>query len=104
MNLRNLKIGTRLALGFALILGGIVAVMLLVNALNASNRKDMSENLRLANQKQALANLMKSSLYESGIAMRNIGIQSDVGEMQKEEGRVKAQRKLYDDSKEKISA
>ena len=64
----------------------------------------MSENLRLANQKQALANLMKSSLYESGIAMRNIGIQSDVGEMQKEEGRVKAQRKLYDDSKEKISA
>ncbi|MBC3810755.1 methyl-accepting chemotaxis protein [Undibacterium aquatile] len=104
MNLRNLKIGTRLALGFALILGGIVVVMLLVNALNASNRKDMSENLRLANQKQALANLMKSSLYESGIAMRNIGIQSDVGEMQKEEGRVKAQRKLYDDSKEKISA
>jgi len=104
VNLRNLKIGTRLALGFALILGGIVAVMLLVNALNASNRKDMSENLRLANQKQALANLMKSSLYESGIAMRNIGIQSDVGEMQKEEGRVKAQRKLYDDSKEKISA
>nr|WP_304941557.1 methyl-accepting chemotaxis protein [Undibacterium sp. FT79W] len=99
-----MKIGTRLALGFALILGGIVAVMLLVNALNASNRKDMSENLRLANQKQALANLMKSSLYESGIAMRNIGIQSDVGEMQKEEGRVKAQRKLYDDSKEKISA
>ncbi|MBC3928229.1 methyl-accepting chemotaxis protein [Undibacterium sp. CY21W] len=104
MNLRNLKIGTRLALGFAIILGGIVAVMLLVNALNASNRKEMSENLRLANQKQALANLMKSSLYESGIAMRNIGIQSDVGEMQKEEGRVKAQRKLYDDSKEKISA
>nr|WP_304941615.1 methyl-accepting chemotaxis protein [Undibacterium sp. 14-3-2] len=99
-----MKIGTRLALGFALILGGIVAVMLLVNALNASNRKEMSENLRLANQKQALANLMKSSLYESGIAMRNIGIQSDVGEMQKEEGRVKAQRKLYDDSKEKISA
>nr|WP_304941602.1 methyl-accepting chemotaxis protein [Undibacterium sp. CY21W] len=99
-----MKIGTRLALGFAIILGGIVAVMLLVNALNASNRKEMSENLRLANQKQALANLMKSSLYESGIAMRNIGIQSDVGEMQKEEGRVKAQRKLYDDSKEKISA
>lgn len=104
MNLRNLKIGTRLALGFAIILGGIVAVMLLVNALNASNRKEMSENLRLANQKQALANLMKSSLYESGIAMRNIGIQSDVGEMQKEEGRLKTQRKLYDDSKEKISA
>ncbi len=103
MNLRNFKIGARLGIGFALILGGIVVVMLLVNAMNSSNRKDMTDNLSLASQKQALANAMKSSLYEAGIAMRNIGIQSDVGEMQKEEGKVKAQRKIYQEAKEKIS-
>jgi methyl-accepting chemotaxis protein len=45
---------------------------------------------------------MKTSVYEGGIAMRNIGIQSDVGEMQKEEGKVKAQRKLYEESKVKL--
>ncbi|MFZ6861272.1 methyl-accepting chemotaxis protein [Undibacterium sp. Ji67W] len=102
MNLRNFKIGARLGIGFALILGGIVVVMLLVNAMNSSNRKEMTDNLSLASQKQALANTMKSSLYEAGIAMRNIGIQSDVGEMQKEEGKVKAQRKIYQEAKEKI--
>src|SRR5450830_1724061 len=78
MNLRKLKIGTRLGVGFALILLGIVIVMLVVNT-------------------------MKSSLFEAGIAMRNIGIQSDVGEMQKEEGKVRAERKVYDNAREKIS-
>ncbi|MFZ6753215.1 methyl-accepting chemotaxis protein [Undibacterium sp. Dicai25W] len=103
MNLRNLKIGARLGIGFALILGGIVVVMLFVNAMSSSNRTEMTEHLSLASQKQALANSMKNSLYEAGIAMRNIGIQSDVGEMQKEEGKVKGQRKIYQEAKEKIS-
>ncbi|MBC3934868.1 methyl-accepting chemotaxis protein [Undibacterium rugosum] len=102
MNLRNLRIGTRLGAGFALILGAITVVMLLVNAMNASSRKEMADSLSIANQKQLLANAMKTSVYEGGIAMRNIGIQSDVGEMQKEEGKVKAQRKLYEESKVKL--
>src|SRR5450830_1181517 len=101
MNLRKLKIGTRLGVGFALIL--LVIVMLVVNAMNSSNRQNVEENLSLASQKQALANTMKSSLFEAGIAMRNIGIQSDVGEMQKEEGKVRAERKVYDNAREKIS-
>ncbi|NDI86602.1 methyl-accepting chemotaxis protein [Undibacterium crateris] len=102
MNLRNLKIGTRLGAGFALILGAVTVVMLIVNAMNASSRKEMADSLSVANQKQLLANAMKTSVYEGGIAMRNIGIQSDVGEMQKEEGKVKAQRKLYEESKVKL--
>lgn len=104
MNLRNFKIGTRLAIGFALILLGLVIVLLLVNSLSAGARKELADNSGLANQKQILANTMKSSLYEGGIAMRNIGIQSDVSEMQKEEGKVKSQRQLYEDSKNKLIA
>ncbi|MFZ6656106.1 methyl-accepting chemotaxis protein [Undibacterium sp. TJN19] len=104
MNLRNFKIGIRLGVGFAFILGGLITVILLVNALSGSNRKAMVDGLNLANQKQILANNMKSALFEGGIAMRNIGIQSDVGEMQKEEAKVKAQRKKYDDAKEKIAS
>ena len=104
MNLRNLKIGTRLGFGFVFILLGLIVVMLLVSSLNSANRNEMADNLKLANQKQVLANAMKSSLYEGGIAMRNIGIQSDVGEMQKEETRVKAQRARYQESREKLVA
>ncbi|MBI1834447.1 MAG: methyl-accepting chemotaxis protein, partial [Burkholderiales bacterium] len=102
MNLRNFRIGTRLGVGFAIILGGLIVVLLLANTMSANNRKAMVDGLNLASQKQVLANNMKSALFEGGIAMRNIGIQSDVAEMQKEEGKVKLQRKRYEDAKEKI--
>src|SRR5471030_958334 len=39
---------------------------------------------------------MKSAMLETGIAMRNIGLQSDVSLMQKEEEKVKDQRKKYE--------
>jgi len=104
MNLRNFKIGTRLGVGFALILAGLISVILFVNALSGNNRKAMVDGLNLSAQKQVLANNMKSALFEGGIAMRNIGIQSDVGEMQKEEAKVKLQKKKYEDAKEKIAS
>jgi len=104
MNLRNFKIGTRLGLGFALILVGLIAVILFVNALSGNNRKAMADGLNLSAQKQVLANNMKSALFEGGIAMRNIGIQSDVGEMQKEEAKVKLQKKKYEEAKDKIAS
>ncbi|MFZ6772401.1 methyl-accepting chemotaxis protein [Undibacterium sp. SXout7W] len=103
MELRNFRIGTRLGVGFAVILGGLIMVLVLANTLSASNRNTMVEGLTLASQKQMLANNMKSALFESGIAMRNIGIQSDVSEMQKEEAKVKLYRKSYEESKSKLS-
>lgn len=102
MNLRTLKIGKRLTLAFGLILVGISILMLFINAMNASTRKTVSESLSVASQKQLLANQLKSSLYESGIAMRNIGIQSDVSDMQKEEEKVKSQRKIYEEAKAQL--
>lgn len=102
MDLRNFRIGARLGVGFAIILGGLIVVMVLVNSLSTKNRDAMIDGLNTANQKQVLANIMKSSMFESGIAMRNIGIQSDVSEMQKEDGKVKSQRKRYEDAKSKI--
>lgn len=103
MNLRNFHIGTRLGIGFGTILGGLIITVALANVFAAKNRNAMIEGLNTASQKQALANAMKSALFEGGIAMRNIGIQSDVGEMQKEDGKVKVQRKRYEEAKDKLS-
>lgn len=103
MNLRNLRIGTRLGVAFASILGGLIITFALSIVLASKNRSVMIDGLSVASQKQALANVMKSALFEGGIAMRNIGMQSDVGEMQKEDGKVKLQRKRYDDAKDKLS-
>ncbi|MFZ6844900.1 methyl-accepting chemotaxis protein, partial [Undibacterium sp. RuTC16W] len=103
MNLRNFRIGTRLGLGFGLIIGGLILTLVLANVLAAKNRNTLIDGLNNSSQKQALANTMKSALLEGGISMRNIGIQSDVAEMQKEDAKVKSQRKKYDDAKTKIS-
>ncbi len=103
MNLRNLRIGTRLGVAFGSILGGLIITFALSIALASKNRSEMISGLSISIQKQALVNEMKSTLFEGGIAMRNIGMQSDVAEMQKEDAKVKLQRKRYDDAKEKLS-
>ncbi|MEB0233197.1 HAMP domain-containing protein, partial [Undibacterium sp. 10I3] len=103
MNLRHFRIGARLGIGFGFIIGGLIIVLILASLLSSQNRNTMIQGLNTASQKQALVNSMKSSLLEGGIAMRNIGIQSDVSEMQKEDAKVKLQRKRYDDAKDKLS-
>ncbi|MFZ6747612.1 methyl-accepting chemotaxis protein [Undibacterium sp. Ren11W] len=103
MNLRHFRIGARLGVGFGVILAGLILTVTLVNIFASNSRNAMIDGLNTASQKQALANAMKSALFEGGIAMRNIGLQSDVAEMQKEDGKVKAQRKQYDDARNKIS-
>ncbi|MDO9194656.1 MAG: methyl-accepting chemotaxis protein [Undibacterium sp.] len=103
MDLRNFRIGIRLGIAFGIILGGLIVTLALASVFAAKNRVTMIDGLNTASQKQVLANAMKSALFEGGIAMRNIGMQSDVGEMQKEDGKVKFQRNRYNEAKEKLS-
>ncbi len=96
MNLRDFKIGARLRIGFGSILAILVAMVLMTNYLNYSNKSKLTAGLELSNAKNLQAGAMKSSMLETGIAMRNIGLQSDVSLMQKEEQKVKDQRARYD--------
>ncbi len=96
MNLRDFKIGARLRIGFGSILAILVAMVLMTNYLNYSNKNKLTQGLELSNAKNLQAGTMKSSMLETGIAMRNIGLQSDVSLMQKEEQKVKDQRARYD--------
>ena len=96
MNLRDVTIGTRLRIGFGAILAILVAMVLLTNYLNYNNSKRLEDGLTVASAKSLQASTMKSAMLETGIAMRNIGLQSDVSLMQKEEQKVKDQRALYE--------
>jgi len=96
MNLRDFKIGARLRMGFGIILLILVAIVLLTNYLNYSNKSKLTKGLETATAKNLQAGAMKSAMLQTGIAMRNIGLQSDVSLMQKEEQKVKDQRALYD--------
>jgi methyl-accepting chemotaxis protein len=96
MNLRDFKIGARLRIGFGIILLILVGIVLMTNYLNYSNKSKLTQGLETATAKNLQASIMKSAMLETGIAMRNIGLQSDVSLMQKEEQKVKDQRARYD--------
>ncbi len=104
MNLRSLRIGARLGVSFGIILAILALMVVLGNALMTKNKQRLIEGLELSDTKGYLAATMKSALLEGGVAMRNIGLQSDVGAMQKEEGRVKAQNTRYAEARDKLAA
>ena len=103
MSLRDFKIGTRLGFGFGSILVILVVVVVAANGLNYRNKAELLDGLALAGEKNTQASLMKSAMLETGIAMRNIGLQGDVALMQAEEGKVRQHRKLYDGAREKLA-
>lgn len=102
--LANLRTGSRLGIGFGVILLIMVIMIIFGNSLNVTNKAKLMEGLEVANTKSQLAATMKSALLESGIIMRNLALQSEVPLMQKEEGRVKAQQKRYDEARQKLAA
>ena len=104
MTLRNLRIGTRLALGFGIILAILIAVLAADNIVSTRNREAMIAGLEKSNAKGALAADIKSALLEGGIAMRNIGLQSDLALMKKEEERVKALHAQFSQARDKLLA
>ncbi|CAN5180076.1 methyl-accepting chemotaxis protein [soil metagenome] len=100
--LRRFGIGKRLALGFASILLILVMMALFDGMLRAQNQEKLIKGLGTAESKSQLAAAMKSALLEGGIAMRNIGIQSDVGSMQREHATANSKRALYGHNRDRF--
>ena len=96
MGLRRLRIGTRLKIGFGIVLAILVAMVGLSNMLTINNKEALISSLNSAKNKEALAIVMKNGLYEGGIALRNIGLQSDVTAMRQEIAYLKTQQVAED--------
>ncbi len=103
MFLRNLRIGTRLALGF----GAVLAVMLTVSIagtwLGKKSRDDLAGVVATAGAKQNLAAEMKALALEQSAVMRNIGLHSDIKAMQIDEDRARSLGRMYDEARERMS-
>jgi methyl-accepting chemotaxis protein len=104
MEFRNLRIGARLGIGFGVTLTALILVLVGSNLLNSKNRDELLSSTASANAKVMLAIKMKSNLLEGGIAMRNIGIQSDVGAMEQQNVLVKATQKDYSAARDQLVA
>jgi X-X-X-Leu-X-X-Gly heptad repeat protein len=103
MDLRKLRIGTRLAFGF----GAILAIMMVVSVagtwLGKKSRDDLAAVHDASAAKISLANEMKALALEQSAVMRNIGLHSDIKAMQIDEDRARRLGKMYDDAREKMS-
>ncbi|MDO8179652.1 MAG: methyl-accepting chemotaxis protein [Undibacterium sp.] len=104
MNLRSLRIGTRLGIGFGAILTMLIVLLAADSFFSANNRRQMIAGIELTNTKYSLAAAMKSSLLEGGIALRNIGLQTDMGEIDKLKIVVKNHRASYLTARDKLIA
>src|SRR6185503_14429603 len=104
MNLRGVPIGVRLGGAFAIVLALLAFVVVGGNVMSELAMRNLAAGQVAANAKGALAETMKSSLLEAAVAMRNIGLQTEVADMSREEDRVKEQRKRYAAARDKLAA
>ncbi len=99
-----MKIGLRLGIGFGLIL--LVAGMLVVGAIvsSSSDRTQLLETLHCAANQQELAHAMNIALLKGAVAIRNMGLQTKVEDVQKDQAEAKNQRATYLAVKMKLEA
>ncbi len=102
MMLRKLRIGTRLALGFGVILAIMMTVSVGGTWLGKKSRDDLAVVHEATAAKLNLAAEMKALALEQSAVMRNIGLHSDIKAMQREEDRARQLGKQYGEARDKM--
>lgn len=103
MNLTNMKVATRLAIGF-----GLVAVLLMVvTALGLNRMADIKgrvdEVIKVNNVQVRLLASMDQSVTERALAVRNLILLTDEKEIQAEVNRIEEQAKKYAEAEQKLA-
>lgn len=104
MHIQRLKISTRLGVGFTVILLGMVAILALGGWLSTKNRREMVEGMALSSQKGIYAEEIKGTLLEQALLIRNIGLQTDLGAIEKNKQILKQKQALYKENRERLLA
>ncbi len=99
MNLNNLKVGTKLALGYAVVLALLVAIV----ATGLLKMRDIQERLSLItdtnNVQIELVSTMQDSVSDRMIALRNIAILNDKDRLAREADTLRALERSYAQAK-----
>jgi methyl-accepting chemotaxis protein len=104
MNLRSVRIGTRLGTGFGIILVLLLCVLAVDIVTSTASRQAASQGLRHATEKAMLAGAMRGALLEGGIAMRNTGLQYTTPDMEREEAKLTIQRARFKATQDSLIA
>lgn len=104
MNLNKIGIGARLGAGYALVLALLLITMVASSMVATRSRAALVEGLNISESKTQAANSMKIALLETGISMRNMGMLTEVSEMEKEQERVASHRSQYSAAVERLAS
>ncbi|RFP13261.1 HAMP domain-containing protein [Duganella sp. BJB488] len=102
MNIGNLKIGTRLGAGFAIVLLLLLFIAGLGISRLAALKDNMDEIVNINDVEGRLAIAMRTTISDRATAIRNLILLTDEAEMQPEMGRVKMQNALYAEAEDKL--
>jgi methyl-accepting chemotaxis protein len=102
MNMASMKVGTRLGLAFGLVL----VLLLSITAFGIYNMDQIQSRLQtivqINNAKIGLVTEMRSTVSDRAIAVRNLGLLTEMADMQPEVERMKRQEAKYHDAEEKL--
>jgi methyl-accepting chemotaxis protein len=102
MKLKNLKVRTRLALGYALVLA-LLALIVGVGLVNMKTMQQQTSIITDVNNLQiSLVGTMQSSVSDRMVAMRNIVLMQDAGAMKSELERMRVADSAYLDAMAKL--
>jgi methyl-accepting chemotaxis protein len=104
MILPDMKIGLRLGMGFAAILLTAIAMLAGAMVTNAASRASLLTTLERVTAKQDTLEAMRRALLSSAVSVRNMGLQSKVEGVQKDEAQAKKHRSVYLAAKGKLEA
>ncbi len=103
MNFSNLKVGTRLFAGFALLLAFLIALLLLGLNRMASMQTNIDQIASVNNAQVEQIMVMRASVFDRMIAVRNVVLLTQMHEMQPEVDRIKDGEKKFAAADEKLS-
>ncbi|MBB5606749.1 MULTISPECIES: methyl-accepting chemotaxis protein [unclassified Janthinobacterium] len=104
MNLAKMKVGTRLGLGFALVLVLLVAVTVVGIARMAQIQERLDHVIEVNNVVTRLVTDMRTNVSDRITSLRILTLMTDAGDMEPEMARIKTQTTTYQDAQKKLEA
>ena len=103
MNLTNMKVATRLAIGFGLVAALLVTITALGLSQMANIKGRVDEIIKVNNVQIRLLSAMDKSVTERALAVRNLILLTDDKEIQVEVNRIEEQAKKYAEAEQKLT-
>jgi methyl-accepting chemotaxis protein len=103
MNLSNMKVGTRLGLGFVLVLSFLVAVTVVGIISMAQIQTRLDNVVGVNNVVTRLVIDMRTNVSERIVSLRILTLMTDPADMEPEMKRIKEQTARYDEAQKKLS-